>query len=162
MRVNHVPVTAGEGHQSLASLPGEPYGECGRRGQGDEKCYSHRSALLHHLEACPAGDQHVTGAEVRSGTHQSADGLVQSIVAPDIFAYELDSLAGDDPRGGVNTPRARVDGLLGTQLPDGLMQLAYRDLRARSNLGQLPNGVLRSFGAAQAAARAALKLSPAL
>src|SRR5256886_19262 len=150
-----------ERHQREPGALRQAYRERRRCRQRDQQRDPDGGALLHHLVARAAGDQHITRREIRVRARQRSDGLVERIVPADILTHHFDPLSRDDPRRRVHAAGARIDRLPARQLPDRGVQIGRRDAHPRTHGCALADGIRGALRPAHAAAGATREVAGA-
>src|SRR5882762_9327951 len=154
MRVHDVLVGPRERDQREPGALRQAHREGRRRRQRDQERDPDGGALLHHLVAGAAGDEHITGREIRLRARQRPDGLVQGIVPAHVLAHHFDPLSRNHPRRRVHAAGARVDRLPRRQLLDGRVQIGGAGAHPRRHRAALADGIRGALRPAQAAAGA--------
>jgi hypothetical protein len=109
-------VAAEESHERHAEALREGDGQRRRRAHGAEHRHPREGGLLHELEARAAGEHHEGLVEGPGAVEQhAAEGLVEGVVAADVFAHDAGRAVGGKHPRGVQAPGGFEGGLRGTE-----------------------------------------------
>jgi hypothetical protein len=115
---------------------GHAHGKCRRRRNcGYCRRADHRR-LLHHLDQDAARQHHQTLARAHVTTGESADELVERVMAPDILAQSYEPAIGLIDAGGMHRARLVVQRLHGGERLDGSHDLFRSEHTAFADFGR--------------------------
>src|SRR5437879_11191716 len=162
VRIDHVLITTRERDQRQPGFLRQAHGECRRSRKRYQEGNADRGALLDHLVARAARDEHVPAGEIRPLAHQRADRLVERVVTPNVFVDEVNASPRHYPRRGVHAAGTGVDRLHGAELLDGRVQICDGDRRAGSHWPTLANSFLGGLRSTQAATGSDGEVAPSV